>query len=66
MRRIVFRQLHIQYPHAQKSSVPLSSMIVIIAFLQELYHRNNQPMLLTGALLIVSTNTIFHKKSYVV
>ena len=33
----------------------------IITFLQELDHRTNQPMLLTGALLVVTTNTIFLK-----
>ena len=33
-------------------------------FLRELDHRTNQPMLLTGALLFVTKNTIFLKKSF--
>ena len=38
-------------------------MIEIIAYLQELNHRNNQVMLLTGALLVATANTTILNKS---
>ena len=36
-----------------------------MAFLRGLNHRTNQPMMLTGALFVVTTNTVCLKKSYV-
>ena len=65
MRRSVFRQLHNNL-HTHKNAVCHSHQrYVIIVFLRELDHRDNRPMLLTSALHVVTTNTIFLKKSYV-
>ena len=65
MKQILLLTPHVISTRIKKQCATVNDDKVIIAFWQEFDHRNNQLMLLTGALLVATTNTTILNKSKV-